>query len=332
MILPATCEIGRRGAAPMVALLLCSSAAFAQPERRDPVAAEALFSAARKLVDAGDYAAGCPKFEAALALYPSASTMINIARCHEHEGKIATAWQDYHKALSLNGETQGEERRRGLGEIAQKGINDLAPRLPKLRIVAPNAPPGLKVLRDGNEITAAALDQELPADPGQHEVRASAPGSRGETLTVTLEEGKTTTVNLALKPATPDAKGLEAAPSTGALLPTGIALLVLGAGGLGVGAATGVVSLNKISAVKARCGGPHCLSTDTADQREVSAAMTLGDVSTATFIAGGALAAAGAVLVVIDRTGKRKPASDAAKAASVGVSVGLGHVTFQGRF
>lgn len=81
---------------------LSASPARAQRVARDPAAAEALFKAARALVEKGDYAAGCPKFEASLALNPSASTMLNIALCHEHDGKIASAWEAYNRALTLN--------------------------------------------------------------------------------------------------------------------------------------------------------------------------------------------------------------------------------------
>src|SRR5690349_333753 len=105
---------GRIGAAAPLLLLLLSfgSTAAAQPvKQHDNAASEALFRAGRADIEAGNYAAGCPKFEASLALSPSAGTMINIAKCHEHQGKIATAWSDYNEALALNkSETKGAER------------------------------------------------------------------------------------------------------------------------------------------------------------------------------------------------------------------------------
>src|SRR3954468_15943585 len=104
----------------VAALLVTSSAALAAPaQQTDPAAAESLFKTARALLDKGDWAAACPKFEASLALNPSASTAINIARCHEHDGKLATAWEDYNRALVLNRETKGAERQRQLEEVAK---------------------------------------------------------------------------------------------------------------------------------------------------------------------------------------------------------------------
>lgn len=183
------------------ALVGLSSAALAAPTEADRAAAEALFKTARQLVGDGDYAAGCPKFEASFALFPSASTLLNIAKCHEHEGKLATAWKDYSQALALNRDTRGAERQQQLAAIAEEGMRALEPRLPRLRIVVTGAPPDVRVLRDKVQIPAPALGEALPVDPGQHEIRVSAPGRVTETRTVTLEEGKTVTVEIALKEA-----------------------------------------------------------------------------------------------------------------------------------
>ncbi|UQA57783.1 PEGA domain-containing protein [Polyangium aurulentum] len=244
-----TCDLA--AIACSVAIALWASEAHAQePAARDPVAAEALFKAGRTLVKQGDYAAGCPKFEASLALNPSASTMINIALCHEHEGKIASAWEDYHRAIVLNRETAGEQRKRDLEDIAKKGIAALEPRVPKLVVTVEPAPEGLEVRRDGKPLPKAALGEALPADPGPHEVRASAPGHEAETQTVTLEEGKTATVKLTLRAGSkvePDAK-------TGGGVPTWA--WISGAVGIGLtGAAVGflVDDLSAISALRENC-------------------------------------------------------------------------------
>lgn len=186
------------GAAAVIAALLSASAATAQEGKRDPIAAEALFQEARKLIKAGDYEKACPKFEAALALYPSASTMLNIADCREHEGKVAGAWEAYHRALVLNRETQGANRQASIEEAAKQGIGKLEPRLPKLAVAVASPPPGVKVLRDGKELPDTALGEALPADPGEHEVTVSAKGFRPERRSVTLREGETTRLEISL--------------------------------------------------------------------------------------------------------------------------------------
>lgn len=297
----------------------------------DRAAAATLYEEGRALVKAERNAEGCAKFEASLSLFPAASTMINIANCHEHDGKLATAWADYARALDLNRDTAGEERRRELEALAQGGMRALAPRLPRLRIELTNPPPGVQVSRDGGAIPIAALGTALPADPGPHTVRVSAPGYREEARSVTLQEGKTETIALALQPAEARA---ESRP--GWSLPVGITLGALGVLGLGAGAVTGGISLGQVSSIKshAQCvSGSPCSTTD-ADG--VSSAKTLGNVSTAAFIAGGVLAAAGVTVLVLGRGGERKPTRAGGQTTSspdlVRVAVRPGRIELQGSF
>lgn len=182
----------------VVASLLAAGIAQAQP--RDPAAAETLYKEGRQLVAAGDWVAGCSKFDASMALDPAASTLLNIARCHERDGKLATAWADYKRALVLDQETPGAERQKTLGEIAEKGIAALEPRLPRMKIVVRNPPPGLVITRNGAPYPAAALGATVPADPGAQEVVASAPGFMKASRSVMLEEGKFAEVELSLAP------------------------------------------------------------------------------------------------------------------------------------
>jgi PEGA domain len=240
----------RGGAAAIASWLLGAPAALAQPAKGDQAAAEALFRQGRDLVAAGDHAAGCPKFDASFAMHPSASTLLNIAKCKERDGKLASAWTDYKQALTLNRETKGQKRQKELEEIATKGISALEPRLPKLRVVVTAPPAGLEVLRDGVVLQSAALGEALPADPGKHEVRFSAPGHRAETRSVTLEEGKTTTVEVSLQ--------ADAAPAPAKEPEGGVPLWVWITGGAGlvltgVGVAFLVDDLSAIDALDENC-------------------------------------------------------------------------------
>src|SRR5688572_22367029 len=103
--------IAARTIASLGALAIASSPAPAQSQTRDPAAAEALYKAGRDLVAKGDWDVGCPKFDASMSLDPVASTLLNIAKCHEHYGRLARAWADYKRALVLNQDTPGAERR-----------------------------------------------------------------------------------------------------------------------------------------------------------------------------------------------------------------------------
>ncbi|MCK6588037.1 MAG: PEGA domain-containing protein [Polyangiaceae bacterium] len=218
----------------MLAGLLGALEASADPPQSpvpDP-AAEALFRSGRDLVEKGDWAAGCPKFEASLELYISASTLLNIARCHEHHNKLASAWAAYRRALVVNKETPGVERRNALEEVARKGLAALEPRLPKLRIVIPVAPERLEVTRNGQYVPLGMLGTSIPVDPGEHTIQVRAPGYRTERRSVKVAEGKTARIEIALilGEGGDDFEGDANARSSGNFIPTWS--IAVGAGGL----------------------------------------------------------------------------------------------------
>jgi hypothetical protein len=340
MIPSVRCDVAERrsGArAPRGALFLVGAALLvASPARADAgdaAAAEALFKTARDLVDAGDFAAGCPKFEASLALNASASTMLNIAKCHEHEGKIATAWSDYSRALVLSHETKGADRKKKLEALANKGIAALAPRLPKLQISLSARPAGVTVSRDGSELPAGALGDALPADPGPHEVRVSAPGYRAVVRTVTLEEGKTAAVDITLEaaPATPDATD-KASP--------GVPTWAWVSGGVGVALAGASVyflvdDLAAISALRSGCQtsdrGTYCgtyrYDLDNARKnRDFGLFVGLG--------AAGVVGLGAAIVGIVRAPSAKKPASPATAGITAAPWIGAGNAgaTLTGSF
>lgn len=56
-----------------------------------------LFNEAKGLMDAGDYAAACPKLEESVACDHQVGAELNLAMCYEHVGRTASAcsqWRD----------------------------------------------------------------------------------------------------------------------------------------------------------------------------------------------------------------------------------------------
>lgn len=253
-----------RGARSLGLAALVAAISSAAPEARaadDPAAAEVLFKKGRALVEAGDWAAGCPKFEASLALNPSASTMLNIARCHEHEGKLASAWADYTRALTLNNnETRGEERRRKLEAVAREGIAALEPRLPKLRVHIAPAPTGLAVTLDDKELPIPALDEPLPVNPGAHTIRATAPGYRTEERPMTAQEGKSETIELALTKGPGEASGGAGTPVGDQAAPVPTWVWAAGGGGVLLAGAAVFFLVDEAGAIAAL--DKNCPTTD----------------------------------------------------------------------
>jgi hypothetical protein len=165
----------------------------------DPIATS-LFQAAVELVDKGEWTEGCAKFEASMVLWPAASTLLNIARCYEHEGKLTLAWSAYQRALVLNRETQGEERKKELDEVAQKMLAAIEPRLPRVKILMVGvAPAGLHVTQNGKDVPVAVLGTVLPVDPGKQTIVAEAAGFESFTETVTVKEMDVREIQIVLK-------------------------------------------------------------------------------------------------------------------------------------
>ncbi|MDI3289553.1 hypothetical protein [Polyangium sp. 15x6] len=179
-------------------------AVAAEPAVPDP-AALALFESARELVEKGDWAAGCAKFEASLMVYSAPSTMLNLAKCYEHEGKLAKAWSAYKRALVLNQETPGAERKSALDTIAKEGITQIEPKLPRVKLTVANPPAGLYITRNGQEVPAAMLGSVIPVDPGPQTIAVQAPGFRAIRKSFTAAEGKTEEIAIKLEPERGDA-------------------------------------------------------------------------------------------------------------------------------
>jgi hypothetical protein len=171
---------------------------FSQDKLRDPAAAEALYLSGRKLVADGNWAEGCEKFRASLELNPAVSTLVNIAKCSEHEGKLTQALVEYRRASQLNQDTLGEERKRKLEQVVKENIAALEPRLSRVQIVVKNRPSGIEIKRDGLTLPIAMIGETIPLDPGEHVFVVVAPGFRKEERKVILKEGDLQTIELPL--------------------------------------------------------------------------------------------------------------------------------------
>jgi hypothetical protein len=148
----------------------------------DPAAAEALFREGRALLERGEIASACEKLEASHALDPSAGTLLNLAACRLKQGKSATAWAHF---VSAERVARNQSRPEQATE-AKRRADELEPQLSVLTLLAPDAPPGLEVRRQGQLVQPASLGASVPVDPGLIIIEASAPGFRSERLEVTI--------------------------------------------------------------------------------------------------------------------------------------------------
>ena len=298
---------------------LTASAVFlvaAIAHANDPAAAEVLFRDGRTLLAQGNYPEACAKLEESERLDQGIGTLYHLADCHEHLGKTATAWAEFIEVAS-QAKLKGQHDREA---AARKRSDALATRLPHL-VLEGTAPRGAEIRRDSTVIGAAELGASIPVDPGTHKVTVRAPGSVAWEVAVTVREGATVRVKL---PDTLQAVPVAVAPEPTAALHTSqppapapatplaepvtstrrpeqgntqrnAGLVLAGAGLISIGAGTyfGIHSIDKRNESRGHCLGNVC-DPDGVSMR--SDALTAGNVSTVTFIAGGALLVGGGVL------------------------------------
>ncbi|MCA9713439.1 MAG: PEGA domain-containing protein, partial [Myxococcales bacterium] len=177
------------------ALVAAPTAARAQDAKKG--AAELLFKDGQQLLADGKTAEACGKFEESQRLDPAIGTLLNLARCYELDGRLATAWQTYLAAEKMARVGKDKKRANAAKDLAGK----LEGRLPKLIISVTDRPAGLAVQDGGVAFDLGLLDLPVPVDPGPHRIEATAPGYQPFTTEVDLPEGQAVTVTVSLSKA-----------------------------------------------------------------------------------------------------------------------------------
>jgi hypothetical protein len=140
----------------------------------EATAARALFNEARALVEKGEHAAACPKFEESMRLRPGEGTRFNLADCWEQIGRTASAWGEFLEVASSSKRSGREDREK----LARRRAEALEPKLSRLVIQVAVRESGLSVMRDGVEVRDGTWGTAVPVDPGRHSLSARAPGKR----------------------------------------------------------------------------------------------------------------------------------------------------------
>lgn len=275
----------------------------AHAQSSDPAAAETLFEAGRAAFERKDYDEACAKFAESHRLDPAAGTLINLAACNEERGKLASAWENWREALSLL--RVDDERRPGV----EKRKLELDARLPRLEVrLAPGAPSGSDVSRDGVTLGPAALGLPLPVDPGPHRVEVRALGRSPRSYEVVAEEGRLVELVVDVGPVLSGAQATSTAKapppprpdsSSDSRRTTGYTVGGIGLLGLGIGAVTGLVALDRKNTIEETCekkDDRYACPSEGADAAK--SGKTLATVSTIATISGLALTATGLVLVL----------------------------------
>lgn len=282
--------------------------AAAQTVDTDRQIAQQLFDDGRALLEARRYAEACPKFAESQRLDPGGGTLVNLAYCHELEGKTATAWSEFRDALGQ----AIKDNRKDREELARSHIADLAPKLMRIVVQVPErlAAREPEINLDKSKLPVVAWNTPIPVDPGEHRVSVATPGGQPWSATVSASApGETYTVKV------PSAESPVACPQgqmrvqeacvtipwdgTKSRRTTAFWLTLGGAGTLLVTSAiTGVVALSADAYVKDNCSTDRdfCRVSDASDA--ATRAKTFAWISTATLGAG---LVAGVVSFVLPR-------------------------------
>jgi hypothetical protein len=278
--------------------------------------AKKLLDEAKRYNDAGDIAAACSLLDRAYQLDAKDGILYARADCRDREGKISAAVGIYDAYLRTFARMTGAQRQSHAqrASIAEARIKELGPLVPMVQFVWAEKPPEKTIIIvDGVEFPAMTLDAKLPLEPGTHEIIVKLPGEPERKRTVVLSKGGSTVVDLsplsesALEALKQPQKGINAKSGAdkgsgkkGAADPWkigGFVGLGLGAAGIVVGSITGGTALKEKGVVDAHCNGEH--RCDKEGLAAVDRFQTAGNISTATFIAGGVLASVGATQVVL---------------------------------
>ncbi|MEO8844852.1 MAG: hypothetical protein ABI591_23900 [Kofleriaceae bacterium] len=158
--------------------------------RADDTASVA-FDQAQAFEAQGKWDQACPLYEASFHADPQIGVLLHVAECHEHIGRIASAYTEYKDAAALAHQRTDPRERTALERVAA-----LEPQLAHLYIAPPSrAIDGLVVTRDGSTITAL-IGTNMPIDPGEHTIAAHADGYVAWTKQITIASKSSTTLDL----------------------------------------------------------------------------------------------------------------------------------------
>ncbi len=285
-------------------LLTNVNVALAEPTAADRATARTLAQEGYVALRDKDYATAADRFGRALALVHAPTLLRDLARAQVGLGKLVDAHENYSLIIREGVAPDAPASWVQALADAKAEIVAIPPRLPwvTITVTGPSEP---TVTIDGVAVAAASLGVKRPADPGRHEIRASAKGFYTAKRVVTLREGESVNIHFDLEDAPPDAPPepeetdepfAEPPPEPAWRQPAIISAFAVGGAGLVLGSVTGVMAITKHSKLKTGCPDATC---GPAYQSELESYHTMGTLSTIGFIVGGVGVTTGVALLLV---------------------------------
>jgi hypothetical protein len=275
-------------------IALCGLVGTAHADRADQ-----LFKKGQKLLGEKRYAEACAAFEDSDRLDPEIGAKLNVARCYQEWGKLATAWRWYSEAEQMAIKT-GDKRTPKIHALVEEVDRDV-PRL--VLVVPPDAVTDHVAIRlDGAELALASVGDERRVDPGPHDITVIVDG-KPHLRTVPVQRGEHSRVPLDL-PAR--ARSRRAAEPEPVAADTGATRRLIGLGTAGAGVVA--VGIASIVTLRARSDYHHALDghcdgeidmCDPTGLHATHSARHRANIATVVSVLGAAAVAGGLVLYVM---------------------------------
>jgi hypothetical protein len=328
-------------------LLFASEAAAQGVDDASRAAARQLGYSGVEAYQAGDYAPANDKLDKAYRTLQLPTLGLWSARAMVMLGKLVEGSERYREVQRLNNASEGDAavQRKAQADAAAE-LQTLLPRVPALVVQVQGARAAeVSLTIDGVAVASSLIGEPRPVNPGPHAIEG-ARGTERATAQATLHEGERKTVTLSFSsalpaespPAAPPPVGGAPAPAPPVAPPPATApeqppksspLKTIGWIGIGVGGAalvaSGVTALLALGKKGDLDDSPNCVDgrCSVLERDPVDGYASLRTISTVSFYAGVALAAAGTVLLVSAPSGDER---------GVSLRVGPGAASLHGRF
>jgi len=232
----------------------------------------ALFEEGRTLHLKGQHAEAVEKLSEVVRIRKSPQALRALGLAESAAGKLVAAMGHLRAALQMATESGPAS------EVAptKTALEELSPRVPRVRVVMTGEG---SVLVD--EVAVASTAEPIEVDPGARTITARAAGKVVFTKVVQAVEREVVEVRI------------EVAATGSLRRPLGIGLAAAGGAGLVVGAITGILAIGAHDDLEKKCPTGVCPRSE---QPSIDGFHALGTASTVGLVAGGVLAAAGAVV------------------------------------
>ena len=332
----------------LIAWCVCFSPGRAGAQPSDDVtrsAARGLGYSGVEAFQRGDFETASDRLEKAYTVLRVPSLGLWSARALVKLGKLVEASGRYLEVTTLEVSGGDVEVQQQSQAEAKAELDALAARIPSLVVRLEGATPSeTTVMLGGRPLSTPLVGEQLSLNPGRHVVEARR-GKDLQTGEVTLEEGQHETLVLRFAPAPvapPPAAVAPVAPVAPVVAPptrdsdsaragsgqrtVGYALIIGGGAALVFGGVTGAVAAGKWSALKDEgCDDGRCPSEGGPSGSDVDSYNGMRSLSTIGFVAGGVLAAGGAVLLFT--APKERPQQSA-----LSLQLGPGSALLAGKF